>query len=120
MHAVREALGMSRADLGQRMGVSVTSVLSLEQREREGKAQVDTLRRAAEALECDLVYALVPRRQLETIVSDRAALLASRQLARLVHSMALEGQAVLPDPQREQMAIQAERLIDRPGLWRDG
>ena len=117
---IREALGRTERQQALRLGISGSTLHTSEQSEADDRITLGQLRKLADGLDCELVYALVPRRQLETIVSDRAALLASRQLARLVHSMALEGQAVLPDPQREQMALQAERLIDRPGLWRDG
>jgi len=117
--AVREALGLSRADLGLRMGVSETSVLSLERGEPEGRVRLDTLRRAADALGCDLVYALVPRQSLEQVVQDRARHRASTALATVEHSMRLEDQQLLPDAAREMLDEHAARLVDRPGLWRD-
>ena len=117
--ALREALGMSLADLGDRMGVSATSVLSLERGEREGSVQLGTLRRAAEALDCDLVYALVPRRPLETVVRDRARRKAVVALAPVAHSMLLEQQDVLPVAAEAQLDEYAARLLKRPGLWRD-
>ena len=117
--AVREALGMSQADLGRRMGVNASTVMSLERGEREGRVQLDTLRRAADALDCDLVYALVPRRPLESAVQDRARRKAFVALAPVTHSMLLEDQQVLPDAMQAQLDEQTVRLVDRPGLWRD-
>lgn len=119
LKAVRESLGMSAADLAARTGTAQTSILRLEASEREGRVQLDTLRRAADALECDLVYAVVPRRPLETMVTDRARLKAGSLLSRVGHSMLLEDQQVLPAAAREQLAEQAARLLDRPGLWSD-
>jgi predicted DNA-binding mobile mystery protein A len=110
---------MSAADLAARMGVAETAVLSLERNERAGKAQLDTLRRAADALECDLVFALVPRAPLEEMVDRRARALAAEQLRQVDHSMRLEAQGVAPDVAGEQLLTQAALLRDRPGLWRD-
>lgn len=110
---------MSQADLGRRMGVNASTVMSLEWGEREGRVQLDTLRRAADALDCDLVYALVPRRSLESAVQDRARRKASVALAPVTHSMLLEDQQVMPDAMQAQLDEQTVRLVDRPGLWRD-
>ena len=57
VRAVREALGMSLADLAGRMGVTPQTVHGLERSEQQGKAQLDSLRRAAVAMDCTLVYA---------------------------------------------------------------
>src|SRR5258708_29177418 len=72
VHAIREALGMSAAALAARMGTTAGAVTRLEQSEAADRIRLDTLRRAADALECDLVYLLVPRRPLTAVVRDRA------------------------------------------------
>lgn len=119
VRAIREALGMSAADLGARMGVAETSVLSLERNEVARHVRMDTLERAANALECDLVYALVPRRPLEQMVDERARTLAGDLLGSVGHSMALEGQQVASAVTRDQLRERVLRLRDEPGLWRD-
>ena len=119
VRTVREALGMSAADLAARMGVAETAAFSLERNERAGRARLDTLRRAADAMDCDLVYALVPRLPLNAIVDARAHAVAASLLGHVPHSMALEDQQVPPETTREQLAAQAARLLDQPGLWRD-
>src|SRR6516164_7196556 len=70
--AVREALGMSSAQLAKRLGVRQPSVVALEQSEAKGTIELATLRRVAEALDCALVYALVPKKPLEAVVRERA------------------------------------------------
>ena len=110
---------MSAADLGQRMGVAETSVLSLERNEVTRHVRLDTLERAANALDCDLIYALVPRRPLEQMVDERARILAGDLLGSVDHSMTLEGQQVPSAVTRDQLVERALRLRDEPGLWRD-
>jgi predicted DNA-binding mobile mystery protein A len=118
VRAIREAIGMSAAQLAERMGATETSVLSLERNERSGRVRLDTLARAADALECDLVYALIPRQSLEDLVSRRAQELAAHQVQAVDHTMRLEGQRVDDATLREQLAEHASLLRDRPGFWR--
>jgi predicted DNA-binding mobile mystery protein A len=92
--AVREALGMTTAQLAKRLGVKQPSVVAIEQSEARGTIELATLRRVAEALDCTLVYALVPNESLETMVRERASLLARRRLGPVEHSMLLESQTV--------------------------
>jgi predicted DNA-binding mobile mystery protein A len=110
---------MATADLAARMGVSVTAVANLERNERSGGIRLGTLRRAADALDCDLVYALVPRQPLDQMIDQRARQLAVERLRPVAHSMALEGQAVTDAATLDQLAEQAAEIRDRPGLWRN-
>lgn len=117
VRAIRESLGMSASDLGERMGTSHVSVLRLEKNEREGSVGLETLGRAADALDCDLVYVLVPRRPLDVMVAEQAEAKARAVLVSVGHSMLLEDQQVSPEVAREQLAEQAAVIADEPGLW---
>lgn len=117
LRAMREALGMPAAELGRRLGVGESSVLRMEANEQAGVIGLDTLRRAADALGCDLVYALVPRRPLAEVVQAQAREQAVARLAPVAHSMALEGQAVDDVAARSQLEEEIAHLIDAPGLW---
>jgi predicted DNA-binding mobile mystery protein A len=92
--AIREALGMTAEQLAKRLGVKQPSVVALEQSEAKGTIELATLRRVAEALDCKLVYALVPNKPLEQTVRERARLFARRRREPIEHSMALEDQKV--------------------------
>lgn len=92
--AIREALGMTTEQLAKRLKVKQPSVAALEQSEAKGTIELATLRRVAEALDCTLVYALIPNKPLETIVRDRARAFARRRRAPVEHSMLLEDQKV--------------------------
>jgi len=91
---VREALGMTTAQLATRLGVKQPSVVALEQSEAKGTIQLTTLRRVAEALDCTLVYALVPSKPLEGVVRSRARAFVRRRGGPVEHSMLLEDQKV--------------------------
>ena len=92
--AIREALGMSTAQLAKRLGVKQPSVVAIEQSEAKGTIELATLRRVAEALDCTLVYALIPNQPLEAIVRDRARAFARQRREPIEHSMLLEDQQV--------------------------
>lgn len=92
MRAIRDALGMTGVQFARRLDIRPQSVDALEQSEANGSIQLKTLRRAAEALDCTLVYALVPNRTLEGAVRERAREIAIRDLSRVAHTMKLEAQ----------------------------
>ncbi len=115
IRAVREALGMSAAGLAARLGITAGAVTRLEQSEAADRIQLDTLRRAADALGCDLVYLLVPRRPLNAVVRDRARELAHRQIAAVEQTMRLEDQETGTVQEMEDRLT--EQLLERGGLW---
>lgn len=104
--AVREALGLTTAQLAQRLRIKQPSVVALEQSEEKGTIELASLRRVAEALDCSVVYALVPRKPLEKTVRERARELLRQRQEAVEHSMLLEDQQVNLPPQ------DMEKLID--------
>ena len=91
---IREALGMSAAQLAARLGVSRAAVYKLEDRETGRNITLQQLDKAAEALDCKLLYAVVPRRSLEQTIRDRARQKAEQQLRSANASMGLEAEGV--------------------------
>src|ERR1700719_3707346 len=100
IRAIREAIGMTTAQLAKRLGVHQPRVIELERGEATGNITVKSLERAAEALGCHLVYALVPKEPLSDTIRKRASVIAERQLASVEQSMRLEDQAVNDKAQR--------------------
>ncbi len=117
IRAIRDALGMSSSELAARMGVSQSTAFDLERSEVHGAIKLDTLRRAADALDCDLFYVLVPRTSLEEAVAAQAARNATQHLNRVAHHSRLEDQSVGEDDTAAQLKELVERFIDRRGLW---
>lgn len=108
IRAIRDALGMTSAQLATRMGVSQPRVTDIERRESQDALTLSTLRKAAEALDCTLVYALVPNRSLDETVRERARKVADARLWRVHHTMRLEDQAMGSND----LASERERLVD--------
>jgi predicted DNA-binding mobile mystery protein A len=92
--AIRGALGMSTAQLAGRLKIKQPSLVALEQSEAKGTIELATLRRVAEALDCELVYALIPNKPLETTVRERARAFMRQRQQHVEHSMLLENQKV--------------------------
>jgi predicted DNA-binding mobile mystery protein A len=120
IRAIREALGMTTGQFAKRLGVAQPRVAALERAEAEDVVTLKTLRNAAAALDCTLVYVFVPNQPLEKMVKDRAAQLADHQLALTNQTMSLENQAV----SRTRMAraredLAADILTDGRRLWAD-
>ena len=118
VRAIREALGMPRQELGRRMGVGEKRVMQLENGEAQGKITVESLARAAEALDCELVVALLPRRPLEQTVTDRRMQLAASWLkTRALDTMAMENQAVSLDDLPSRIVREIEQQFPDERLW---
>jgi len=91
---MRSALGMTSSQLAKRLQIAQPSVTAMEQSEARGVISLSTLRRAAHALNCDLVYALVPRESLQATLERQVQAVVRKRIARTAHTMALEEQAV--------------------------
>ena len=119
--AIREALGMTTAQLGRRIGVSQPRVHKIEKAEVSGSITLDSLERASRALDCRLVYALVPRKPLESLVEDRARTVAKKRIQVASHSMALEDQRVAEPDELEHLELLVQKLLNQRGskLWED-
>jgi predicted DNA-binding mobile mystery protein A len=107
IRALRDALGLTARQLAARMGKTHSVIVRLEGSEVADTISLGSLRAAAEAMDCTLVYALVPNQTLSSAVRERAAAIADAQLARMHHTMRLEDQAL----RREDLADERNRLI---------
>ena len=116
IRVIRESLGMTLSDLGRRVGLSFQALSQFEKAEREGTITLSTLRTVADALGCDLVYALVPRESLQASLEREAHRRARRMLDRVRHSMSLEAQDISEEEMESQLRELAEELL--AGSWR--
>jgi predicted DNA-binding mobile mystery protein A len=91
----------------------------LKKAEASKAITLETLERAARALDCTLVYALVPQKPLDNVVEERARDAARERLRTVSHSMALEDQRVREEDERDQLERLVRKLIEGRGsaLW---
>ena len=117
VRAIRDAIGMSGAQLARRMGITPQSVVDLEKSEAAATARLGTLRKAAYALDCTLVYALVPNQPLEEMVQRRARQIALYELGGVAHSMLLEDQSVPNDDLDTRIQEFVDNILRDRDLW---
>ena len=107
--AIRNAIGMSMLQLGNRLSITKQSVQDMESREKDGSISIKALREAARALDMQLVYGFVPNDgSLEALIDRKAKELATQIVMRTNNSMKLEDQE--NSKQRIEKAIQ-ERVF---------
>jgi predicted DNA-binding mobile mystery protein A len=100
LRAIREAVGLKQIEVAKKIGVTPASYRDLESSEARGTITFSSLTRAAEAMDCEVVYFLVPREGVARSF-DELALRYDPEMKHLrasEHSMALEGQAVGEPP----------------------
>jgi predicted DNA-binding mobile mystery protein A len=110
---------MSSAELASRLGVSQQAVADLERNEMHDTIKLESLRRVADALDCDFVYFLVPRKPLEDEVRAQARRKAESRVAAVAHQGRLEDQRVNAADTEAQIEDEVGRLLNRRGLWAD-
>lgn len=110
---------MSAAAFARRLGMSHAGVRKLENAEASDAITLASLRKLAEALDCELQYALVPRTSLAQQVKERAESVARERLRPIAHSMALEDQAVQGPLTKLQLELAIKELLEgsRRELW---
>lgn len=118
---IREAIGMSQRQLAERMGVSKRTIQSAERNEARRKIQLESLQALAEGLDCELVYAFVPRESLQASLEKRAEDLARKMVETVSISMELEEQGVPDDERQRQIEeLASDLLASRPrDFWDD-
>jgi len=117
----RKALGMSGPQLAKRLNVSKSQTSQMERMEVEDRITLKQLRRVAEALDCDLTYALVPRKPADEMIRDRANRKAAALVQKTDAHMKLEGQQLSKEILQFQIEMETDRLLrEMPrDLWDD-
>lgn len=105
---VRKSLGMSGAQLARRMDITRAAISNTEKAELEGRVTIKAMREAAEAMDCRLIYAIVPEKDIETLIRKRAREKAMAKVKKVNQHMALEGQTLSSD----RIELEIERLTD--------
>ncbi len=111
VRTIREALGMTNVQLANRLNVVPQTVEDLQKYEATGKITLESLRKLANALDCQLIYAVIPSKPIHKMRRDRARALARRQLERVLHSMKLEAQGVGAREEKRQFEQIVEELL---------
>ena len=90
LKTIREFLGMTTTQLAKKIDVSQPRVINMEKNEQNIK--ISTMERIANALNCDFVYALVPRENIDDIIYNQAKKKALKIMNKVNKNMGLENQ----------------------------
>ena len=110
---IREALGLSPTQFARLLGISRQAFQKLEASEEKQTIELATLRRLAEAVNCRVVYAVIPNQPggLEGILQERALKAATKLVNKVSRTMALEDQAIAKKERDQQIREVADELI---------
>ncbi len=90
---MREALGLTQSKVADRAAMKRQSFAQFENAEKKGSISLTSLRRAAAAMDCEVVYFILPRESVARTYGELASRHDpdSRHLKATDQSMALEG-----------------------------
>lgn len=111
---VRGALGMSATQMARLLGITPPTLKKMETSEAKQTIELKTLQRLASAMNCRVVYAIVPELEygsLEEILKRRAREVATKIVDQVSHTMSLEEQAVTAEERNKQIEDTAAELI---------
>ncbi|PCI38580.1 MAG: hypothetical protein COB50_02160 [Thiotrichales bacterium] len=121
VNLIRTCLGLSSYKLAKLMGVNQARVMKIEKSEQSSAITLKTLERAAEAMNCCVVYGIVPKTTLKNILEKRAKQIAAKRMSHASYSMGLEAQSVDKEKNQEQFDELVQELLSGSAkkLWDD-
>ena len=109
--SVREALGLSQRQVGKKMQASGQAIQQFEKAEAENRITLRALRRVAGTMDCEVVYALVPRSGSFADLAEKPTReRAARDVKSVLHTMALEDQK--PENANQLIEDEAQRRLN--------
>ena len=117
LKTIRESLGLTERQQADRLGITGSTLHKSESAEAEERITLGQLRKLADGLDCELIYALVPRKPLTQVVEDRARSIALQEVSGVAHTMSLEDQRPATDRLRKQVEQRTAELLR--GRWSD-
>lgn len=119
IYSIRKAIKLPSVFLAKTLSFSQSRISQIEKQEIEGTLTLNTISAVADALNCEFVYALVPKDgSLEKMLEKFATFKAESILNDTLKTMALENQT--PSNLKDQYeAIKQELLLNKNGaLWK--
>jgi len=118
IRVLRKALGMTQAQLAQRIGSHQGDIANLENGER-GDVQLSTLTKTASTLNCELLITLVPKQEISKLLEERSMALAQKIVAMSSANSAMELQKPNRAMIKEELHELQEEILKkrRSSLW---
>jgi predicted DNA-binding mobile mystery protein A len=110
---------MTSTALARELKVRHSTILEYEKGEVSGSITLQTLARVADALDAELIVALVPRKSVAATLRARAESIAGEEMRAVVNTMRLEDQEVESGATHEEYENLVTSLLAFPRkLWR--
>lgn len=119
IRTIREALDMSGAQLGEKLGMSRNKISILERKEADGNITIAQLELLASGLDCEFVYAIVPKKTVDETVDARVEEIVKSIMNSSYQNMFLEAQQISAEKQDEAAKLLKDELKAAGGksLW---
>ena len=120
IQTARLALGMSLRQLAERVGVSVSALTNFEKREQTDTVSLATLKKAANAMDMELVYFLKPKDgSIKNAVEKQARKKAQEILNQSNQTMKLEDQETNSSSQEQELERLTKDIMSKmpQNLW---
>lgn len=112
---IRNALGMSTKQLGQKVGIDQSRISRLENAEKKNELKLSSLKKIAESLNMKFVYAFIPADSLESMVREQAKKIALERMSKVNHTMRLEEQELSNEQKEKALEDLIQKImIDEP------
>lgn len=121
INAIRKAIGMTGSQLGKRVGVSAQRLYDIEKGEQDSTLTLKAIQQVANAMNCDFVYAIVPKTSLKRMVEEQARKVTEKDIASTSSTMTLEAQGLSKKELEKILEETADELVKtRPSrLWNE-
>ena len=120
IQSARLALGMSLRQLAERVGVSVSALTNFEKREQADSVSLATLKKAANAMDMELVYYFKPKDgSVKNAVEKQARKKAQEILNQSNQTMKLEDQETNSSSQERELERLTKDIVSKmpQNLW---
>jgi predicted DNA-binding mobile mystery protein A len=120
IQSTRLALGMSLRQLANRIGISASALTNFEKREQAEAITLATLKKAANAMDMELVYYFKPKSgSIKNTITQQAKKKAQEILIQSNQTMRLEDQETDQDSQNQELERLTKDLTDKmpTTLW---
>ncbi len=118
--ALRNGIGMSMEQLGNKLSITKQGVMDIEKREKEGAITIKSMKEIAKAMDMQFVYGFVPNEgSLEQMIETRALEIATKIVERTSTTMKLEDQANSKERIEKAIKERASEIINNTPkiLW---
>ena len=120
--SVRNALGMSAAQLGRRVDRTRANISAAERSEQEKRATIQSMKTLAEAMGCKFVYAIIPTDgDIKNVIEQQARKKAKALVNQASTHMALEKQSLSAEMVNDEIESLTCDLMENVNsdFWKD-